>query len=847
MGLFDIFSRKEDDAHKATLDELVRQTAAERTRIREDIAAIDARHASATAWLTSNRAAIVTDYGRLLDTFLTRDAASAGRAVAAAEDRLPVVASIPVYYSDGVTTVTFADMAAQIFPDNPGLAQRLIPQPGTLPATALTARKMEEFYKPDPTAMDARFLKDPDAVKKMSGNYRENVKTWTDHFRMVLDGLRINGPAEIARKQTAMDEFLRAELETISVAAGRHRALIDAFDRADADGVVDTLKRLKKSKTIADMLALGTGRADVADFTLMTLHSFPDPGAAARVYAEIVQCGQPLHIDLIAARVLAPQPTLPPGALACALGVAAAEKKNAAMALMLSRDSGGMPWLALAAHSDTLTRAVLSPANGDPALMAAALLAAADMTADGDVAGKLRARADALTVHGAFVTVAKNVRVRPAAVDYASYTDGNLRYNVNGEGWYDKMSEASGKATLRVLSARPDMLAVNESSVVNGALAMNVWNGKSGTHHVSAMTRSNTYGMTSATGDAATVIERFAARPGWIAAGNEAFNARAVDNAWPHENKQGQNIKFLGSGREYYGPVTAAAIDPVFDALIAEDASLERVGNEIVRMPIVSHASLVRDGDINKLDLVTRNNGDLYVTVSEEEGIATLKRLESAHGHVFISPWQTIAPSVVDNMRVQTKDAGKPALSVTLGGKSYGIPGIDVARAELFVKETVRLLPHFHEAAAGTLAVNMRHVDAVTLTGEGMKFITNDKTVTAAGNREIFARVVAGHGLLRITDKLAINPARINLMFQQDGKLTFSSGTGRVSLPVSAAEGAAIMDRVCVAPGPAKSYGMDAERKLSAAFACEPAWPVVVKKEEELCAPPPYSEKPSPR
>ena len=849
MGFLNIFSRKEDDARKATLDELVRQTAAERTRIRQDLAALDARRASAESWLAASRAAIVTDYGRLLDAFLSNDAAAVGRAIAAADDRLPVVAAIPVYYSDGVTTVTFAAMAAQVFPDHPGLAQRLAAEPGALPPAALSARRMEEFYKPDETAMDSLFLKDPDKVKKMSGSYRENVDTWTGHFRMVLDGLKINGPADIARKEAALNEFLRAELDKITVTAGRHRALVDAFDRGDADGAVNTLAALKKSQKLADLLAMGTGRADVADFTAMALRSFADPRAVLRVYAATVAAGQPVHLDAVAARVLTPPHDLPPQMLSLAMtAVLATDKKQSAMGLMTARLADGTPWLAAAAHDEKLTEAVLAAAGDDARLRAAALLSAADMAGDSAVAGKMRARADALTVHGGFVTVARNVRVRAASVDHAAYAEGSLRYNVNGEGWYDRMTEESGRATLRVLAARPDMTAVNAKAVINAALGINIWAGRNGPDHVTAMTPSQTYGFNSTAGDAATVIARFAARPGWITAANEAFNARAVDNAWPQDGKQ-NSIKFLGMGREYYGPVAPSAVPAVFDALIAEDPALERVGSEIVRMPVVAYAALARDGDVNKLDLTMRRHGGLHVVVSEDEGIAALKRLESAHGHIFISPWQTLAPSVTDHLRVRTKDSDKSALSVTLDGKSYAVPGVDSARAQALLRETVRLLPHFHEAVAGKLVVNMRHVDAVTLTAEGLNFITGDKTVTGTGSRDIFARVAAGHGLLRITDRLAVNPARINLMFHDDGKLTLSGGKGRIALPVSVTQGARIMDAVCAAPAPAAPDG-NAERGLSAAFACEPAWPAIVEEEKEkdgACAPPPYSEKPSPR
>lgn len=854
MGLFDYFSRKEDGADKATLDELVRQTSAERTRIGQDLAALDARRASAESWLAANRAAIVTDYGRLLDAFLSRDAAAVGRAIAAADDRLPVVAAIPVYYSDGVTSVTFATMAAEIFPDHPGLVQRLTAEPGTLPPAALTSRKMEEFYKPDEKAMDSLFMKDPDKVKKMSGNTRENIRTWTDHFRMVLDGLKINGPAEIARKETALNESLRGALDKITVTAGRHRALVDAFDRGDADGVLNTLSALKKADKLSGLLAMGTGRAAIADFTVMALQSFTKPADTARAYTAVVAAGQPIHLDTIAARVLGAGADLPGAVLHYAMAATmAADKRQSVVDLMTSRLADGTPWLA-AAQNHKQTEAVLAVAGNDFRLCAAALLTAVDMTADESIAREMRAYADSLTVHGGFVTVAKNVRVRTAAVDMASYSDGALRYSVNGEGWYDKMPAESGRATIRVLSARADMMGLNESAVVNPALTVNVWNGKNGTHDVSLMTTAKTHGVHSAAGDAATVIDHFATLPGWIAAGDEAFNARAVDNAWPQDpDKKKHTIKFLGGGREYYGPVDPSAVDSVFDALIAEDSGLERVGNEIMRMDMIAHAMLVRDGDVNRIEFKSKKYGNLHVEVSEDEGLSVLRRLESAHGHVFVSPWQTIAPSAVDAVYAHNGAADKPALSFSLKGEKYAIPGVDAARAQSLVQEIVRLLPHF-EAAGDAGAVNMRHVDAVALTAEGVNLIASDKKRTIPGNRESFNRIAAAHGLMLLTDKLAINAARINLMFHQDGKLTLSNGTGRIALPLKAEQVPAVMDKICAAPIPAPASRV-ADRALSAAFSCEAAWPPVQKPVNEvdhgddgdLCAAPHYREKPSPR
>ncbi|MBU0799538.1 MAG: hypothetical protein KKA05_00905, partial [Alphaproteobacteria bacterium] len=551
MGLFDAFSGKDSQQRQELLDLLVQQANDERTRVRTARSVIIARTASARDWLETNRAPIAAGYGQLLDAFFSRDPAATMRVMRGLGNRLGIVAAMPIYLSDGVSTVTFTDLAEKVFASNAGIAYTLKQATPVLPESAYTTRAASEFFvaeKPLTTIV----ADNPGLMARLSGNHREDQQQWINHYTQVLERLKINGPSALREAETEQAAMVQSTIAHITATVTRRHALLSAFDNGIADGAVNTLKALAEQKLLPEILAMGTGRDDATDFTALSLTAFEDRAEATRVYSTLLEHGAKPLVDTVLAQSFIAENPLPPAALAATLTAVERDSgKDAARALAITSDESGTPYLTRAFNDSTRLDVLLAPFK-TPLARAGALLAAADQTSDAAQSATIRKAA--MTIAGApFLALTDLNRVRLDAIGAVALDGKSLRYRQQGEIKTANMGDAdNAAAALTVLARQPGFVQLSDKLIINlahvPALRFHQERGSKDTIVYAYMRGENIRRSLNAE-QLETLTAALKSTPGWHQAKDSWINAPAADLVLLQRSQQPGTLFLRGHGK----------------------------------------------------------------------------------------------------------------------------------------------------------------------------------------------------------------------------------------------------------------------------------------------------------
>lgn len=409
------------------LPDLLESAAAEYNKALDDLdeamALATARQKAAIDWIATNSLPLIADYNRLLTAFLTRDEAAVIKALDDCGERRHIVLSIPVYKSDGTETISFAVLAAAVFPDNADIIAQTKSATRALPARVTEEAKAEPIT---PTPLRATVH-----VQRADNNANGPLEQRLQEQRLQeLVAAQRTLAAEIVYKPNdmrfALERAMEKHLEEIAQMAARHFALLHAFERMDEKSVLHQLKILQENKMAAQIFARGTMDNKVPTFTALALRAFDTkPDAAAQIYNTLLQQGHEPHPEHVLQMTLRRDNPLPVSALRDTM--AALKQRGGMKALqdfVLSPGYRVYPLLARAAARPDVTDALLERFKST--LTRGALLRESAARVDTyfrekDLAKTLLAQADAAS-GGDWLDINGTLHLRLAAVDCAEET-----------------------------------------------------------------------------------------------------------------------------------------------------------------------------------------------------------------------------------------------------------------------------------------------------------------------------------------------------------------------------------------------------------------------------------------
>lgn len=654
MGLFDAFSRKQEDSRKALLDMLVKQCNDQYAVNARGKAEVAARRASALDWLATHGDEIANGYERLLAAFLSADADAVATTVRGLGDIAGPVLDIPVYRADGQNQISFRSLAGQLFVDNPNVAFQIKRVPAGLPESAYTRRQVADFmpalnpYKAD--------VGDSTLGTRLSGAHKQAQADQIALLNSALAKMTQDGPVQVAAAQQEVTQAVANSFGALAQKIALQQSFRQAIATGYAEGTLNSIAGLKVSKLLDETLAKGTGDATHGSFTALALHAYETAADRAVVYERFLELGQDPAALTVLAQALDDADALPVATVEKMLKTV--EKANgigAVQALIRDTQFDGEPLLVQAAKNQKLSDALLAPFAEDM-VRAVLLQKTAAQTRNEVVAAALHAHAYNLWIadHQGDKVVLKAVTA-----------GGTLQWNV---------PEDDVDAIMDEVAKREGWFACG-GELVNAAHVDNVWPEKleDGRIKLSLRGRDQSYYAVAPAAEAQKVIRDLAAQQErFVQVGNEIFDLTRAGNIWVTDNDDKDKparVKFSYGQSTYHVDVTHK------DAMqkLSRYAGFCVVGPaELVNAGATDSAILQidEDGKAVKLRYAVGGRDHSTVFAKPEDAAQAFDLIAKRPGYVALSP--LVSLNTAHLSALQTYDAEK--LSYNISGKTWTSP-----------------------------------------------------------------------------------------------------------------------------------------------------------------------------
>lgn len=797
MALFSGFSRKQEQERKALIALLTRQFNEGHAALGEDEAIHKARDKSACDWLDRNRAAIIGDYGDLVEAFFSRDPDTVTRTLRAMGDRAGIVASIPVYFADGTTAVTFTEMAEKIFPHDATLNYTLRQLKPGLPDSAYTGVMATDFRKEPQTyglAPDETSSLLQRTMGKNVASQNQQIEELTDEVERIGKVYRRAFEYQVAKDELALDD----SLSLIRLVAARHRSLLSAFAQGDSAAVVAALNAANNEEIDDEVIALGTADDTAPDFNALAYKSFTSALDIAVVGGALRRYGADIGAGTVIDKVIAEGADESPDSLRKIFHTASnAFGSTWLKEAIAAHDESGLPRLARAAATPHILQAMLEVFDHG-ALRAGALLQAAEATElhNTALAESLRNRAVAITGTSGFIALSPTLRVHAESVAYVRHDgDKGLVIGLHDGELSLGQRDVDAGAALHILAQNERMIRINRDLIINPDHLLNAWvqdNGK-----LSFMNAARTVSCTPEGITSEAVLETLRHRPGWVRVGDECANAAHIANAYLRDGDgpEQKTLRVHAGDTIYTLPVAAMAVDAVMDALSAAAPRLLRVGGELFGAPHIANVWRSKYDDQKMLFIA--NGETLHIQLPGDEYDAFTDALVADHGYMRSCLKKTPGHELVNPAAVAKMTADKSRLSSRLSERAqFFVEFESSAHLDDALRAAAKESPdHIFQAHQGLL--NARLINAVTFKKQKMPNNGMNMTATfmhSAGTETVETthrasaaladRLHADHGYTMIGTHGAVNPARVGAMHYSADGLSLLTPGSKISLRV---------------------------------------------------------------